>query len=680
MPGLMPPPLSPLQPTEDSLHGVTIIDHFRWLEDQYSPETRNWIEEQTRYARSYLDVIPGRKRIRRRVQELLDIETYDSFVKSGSRYFFRKRMRGQQQSSIYFRQGAHGEDHLLIDPSDMPHGSYTAVRPFRASPDGSLLLYQIRQGGERMGTFRIFDVANRRELDDSFPRGYLHGFAFAPDGKSFYYVHDSADARRPCYRAAYQHLLGTSFDKDLQIFFAGEGERLRLAMVSSYQTIGFLVYRFLDKTQTDFYIWHMGASGQAIPILREAEHCFIPHLLRGRILACIDSPNWRIVDVQARKQLNPLYFDVIPEIDVPIRDWLVTANYILVLYVRNSRSQILIFDLFGKRIAEFPCSADESVRLVCGNHEDDEVLLERESFARPIEILRCSIPSCEISVWAKRAVPFDSADVGHLKVDIPSKDTTHIPMFLVGLPDAIEGRARAVVMTSYGGHGISVMPQFSTFVAFLMEQGCLFALPGIRGGSEFGTPWHEAGRRRNRQVAFDDFLCAAEWLIRNGKTTPANLAIFGGSNSGLLVGAAMTQRPDLFRAVLCMVPMLDMLRYHLFDTAYAWVPEFGSADNPDDFTALLRYSPYHAVREKTAYPATLIVSGDADQNCNPMHARKMTAALQAANTSNNPVLLDYNVHRGHSPNLPLDVRIDALTDRIAFFGMALGLPCVTEVR
>jgi prolyl oligopeptidase len=221
-------------------------------------------------------------------------------------------------------------------------------------------------------------------------------------------------------------------------------------------------------------------------------------------------------------------------------------------------------------------------------------------------------------------------------------------------------------MTSYGGYGVSMTPQFSIFVAFLMERGCLFALPNIRGGSEFGVEWHNAAKRRNRQTAYDDFLSAADWLIKTSRTAPRKLAIFGGSNSGLLVGAALTQRPDLFAAVVCMVPMLDMLRYHLFDNAHVWKDEFGSVDDPDDFAALAKYSPYHQVRQRTAYPATMIVSGDADRNCNSLHARKMTARLQAANISEHPIVLDYSIFRGHSPVLPLSVRIEALTDRMAF--------------
>jgi prolyl oligopeptidase len=669
-------PHSTVQPVTDILHGVPVTDPYRWLEDQNSPETRAWIEAQTTYARSYLDGIPGRERMRERVRELLDVESFDSFLKAGTRYFFRKRLPGQEQPSIYFRERPDGEDQLLVDPATRRTGDYTAVKPLRASPDGSLLLYEVKRGGERMGTFELLDVANRTRLPDSLPHGYLRGFAFAPDGKSFYYAHEAVETKRPFHRAAYQHTLGKPLETDREIFFAGEDEKVRLAIVAGPQTLGLLVYRFLDKIYTDFYIYAMGATGEPIPVLRNADYRFAPRLLPGRILASTDrdAPNRRIVEVQPRKNRNPLYFDLVHETDTPIRNWSVSVNHILVSYVRGTRSQIVIFDQFGKSVGEIPCDENDSVRLLSGSPDDNEVLLERESFTRPIEIVRCSIPSCQTSLWAQPRLSLAPAHCAHTKVSFPSKDGTTIPMFLVGRNEVLTGGTCPTIMTSYGGYAVSSTPQFSVFVTFLVEQGCLFALPNIRGGSEFGASWHLAARRRNRQLSFDDFLTAAEWLVHTGRTTPASLGIFGGSNAGLLVGAAMTQRPDLFRAVLCMVPMLDMLRYQLFDNAHVWKEEFGTSDDPEDFDALLNYSPYHGVREGTEYPAVMIVSGDADQNCNPLHARKMTAKLQAANVSGNIVLLDYNPHRGHSPVLPLTERIEALTDRVAFVSDQLRLP------
>jgi prolyl oligopeptidase len=665
---LTAPPFSTVEPVVDLLHGVQVSDPYRWLEDQHSPRTRAWIEKQTQYARAYLDAIPGRKRMRERVRELLDIETYDSFLKSGNRYFFRKRLSGQEQPCIYVREQSSGEDQLLIDPAERGTGPYTAVIPVRVSADGSLLLYEVKQGGERAGTFEIVDVSTRRTLADSLPHGHLRGFAFAPNGKSFYYVHEATDSKRPFYRAAFQHVLGTEHAADREIFRAGEDQKLRLVLIASPRSLGFLVYRFAERTYTDFYIWRMGSTPAPVPILHDADHTFVPRLLPGRIVAVVDehAPNCRVVDVQGRRTRNPLYFDLIPETDAPIRDWALTANHIVTSYVRGTSTQICAFDRFGQHVGDISCDGDDSVRIVAASLDDDDLLLERESFSRPIEIMRCSLPTHSTTTWARRQVPFHPADYGHIEVNFPSNDGTSIPMSVVGRTSNLAEGIHPVIMTSYGGFGVPMTPQFSVLMACLLERGCLLALPNIRGGSERGAFWHQAAKRRNRQTAFDDFLSGAEWLIATGRTTASQLAIFGGSNSGLLVGAAMTQRPELFRAVLCMVPLLDMLRYHLFDNAHVWKKEFGTAEDPEDFNALVSYSPYHAVKDRVAYPATMIVSGDADQNCNPLHARKMAARLQAANISDSPILIDYSELRGHSPVLPLSIRVDALTDRLAF--------------
>jgi prolyl oligopeptidase len=669
MPKLMePPPCSPVEPVTEVLHGVTVTDPYRWLEDQDSAQTRVWLEAQTEYARAYLDAIPGREQIRERIRELLDVETYDSIQKVGQRYFFRKRLPGQEQPCVYLREGPDGEDRLLIDPTERGTGEHTAVKPLRVSPDGRLLLYEVKEGGERTGTFELLDIHSRKALPDVLPRGYLRGFAFAPDSRSFYYVHE-AITPRPQRRAVYHHVLGTRFDDDKQIFFAGDGDKLRLSIVPGKDQLGFLVYRFLDKLYTDFYLWRFGSETAPTLVIENAGYKFGPLLMNdGRILAVTDrdAPNSRIVRLRLREGLEPELVDVIPATDAPILNLAVTESRIFVSYTREIRAQIAVFDLFGKPLGELPIDKWDTVRLARGSLDEDELFFEQESFTKPIQIYRYSSRPGETKLWAERKVPFSSQAFSHSQVWFTARDGTRIPMFLVGRRDVLESGQHPAIMTSYGGYGVPMTPQFSVFVAFLLERGCLFALPNIRGGSEFGVEWHNAAKRGNRQVAFDDFLAAAEWLIETGRTEPCRLAIFGGSNSGLLVGAAMTQRPDLFRAVVCMVPMLDMLRYHLFDNAHLWREEFGTADDPDDFAALLGYSPYHRVREGMSYPATMIVSGDADQNCNPLHARKMTARLQAANVSEYPIFLDYSRHRGHSPVLPLSDRIEALTDRMAF--------------
>lgn len=670
------PPLSPAEPVTEVLHGVPVPDPYRWLEDQNSPRTRAWIQEQTSYARAYLDSIPGRERIQRRIREFLAVETYDSVQKAGRRYFFRKRLADQEQPCIYMREGAEGPDSLLLDPAKRGTGKHTAVKPLRVSADGRLLVYEVKEGGERTGTFELLDIETRRTLPDVLPRGYLRGFAFAPDGKSFCYVHEALDSKRPCYRAAYRHVLGTDLREDREIFSAGEDPKARLCLVADGARLGFLVYRFRDRTLTDFYLKPFEDDGPATCILTGADYSFGPLLVHGRILSITDrdAPNLRIVEVRPRPQGDHEWVSLVPECESRIQQWRVAEERIFVAYIRRAEIHVSIFDLSGQPAGELPVPSDETIRLIGSTAENDELLFEAESFTKPIGIFRYSFSQRTPSLWVRKSIPFDPAGYSHKQVWYLSKDGTQVPMFLVGRKDVLAGGIHPTVMTSYGGYGVSMTRQFSVLVAFLLERGCLFALPNIRGGSEFGAEWHKAAKRRNRQTAYDDFLRAAEWLIETGQTSPDKLAIFGGSNSGLLVGAAMTQRPDLFRAVVSMVPMLDMLRYHLFDNAHVWKEEFGTAEDPDDFAALASYSPYHQVRPGTAYPATMIISGDADRNCNPLHARKMTARLQAANSSGNPILLDYSSFRGHSPVLPLTERIEALTDRLAFLCDQMQLP------
>jgi len=670
MPALMaPPPPSEVEPVTEVLHGVPVTDPYRWLEDQDAPRTREWLTAQTRYARSYLESIPDRERIRERVRQLLDVETYDSLQKVGSRYFFRKRVVGQEQPCICFREGRDGADQVLVDPALRSTGPHTAVRPLCISPNGRLMLYEIKQGGERTGMFELLLIQTKETLPDVLPRGYLRGFAFAPDSRSFYYVHEAVGAARPHYRAAYKHDLGTSFTRDKEVFVAGEDEKLRLHIIPGKEQLGFLVVRFLESALTDFYLWPFDSANAPEPVIQDAEYKFGPLLLsNGRILAITDreSPTFRIVEVRCHRSELPEFKDLVPSTDLPIQNWAVSGDRIFVSYVRQLQTEVDIFDLSGLRLGQLPVDQWSTVRLLGGSEDGEDLFIEQESFTRPIQLRTYSVKTGQTRLWAERKVPFELRDFSHAQTWFAAKDGMHIPMFLVGRPDVLESGVHPTIMTAYGAHGISMTPQFSVFVAFLINRGFLFALPNIRGGSEFGVKWHEAAKRRHRKVTFDDFLSAAEWLIETGRTEPGKLAIFGGSNSGLLVGGAMTQRPDLFRAVVCMVPMLDMLRYHLFDNAQVWKEEFGTAEDPGDFEALLGYSPYQRVRDGTAYPATMIVSGDSDQNCNPLHARKMTARLQAANTSEHPILLDYNRHRGHSPVLPLSDRIEALTDRMAF--------------
>lgn len=668
------PPHTHVELVTDIMHGVPVSDPYRWLEDQNSPRTHEWLASQAAYARSYLDRIPGRQHIRRRVGELLDVQTYDSIQKLGNQYVFRKRTTGQEQFCICRREGLHGEDELLLDPADRATGKYTSAKPLRISPNGRLLLYEIKQGGERTGTFEILDMPTRERLSDALPQGYLYGFAFAPHCDGFYYVHEPIGSQPQGSRVARHHLLGDRLENDREIFTVSGDDKLRLHLLQGHHSLGFLVIRYLDKAYTDLYHWSLDAERAPKLVIEHAGYELSPVLWRDdRIVALTDrdAPNYRIVEIRPREGIEPEFTDLVPTAESPIKSWATTEDCIFVAYLRSLRTEIHAFDESGTWLFQLPTDNCETVRL--GAAEGKEIFVERESFATPIRTYCFSTSNRALTLWSETRVPFDSTNLQHREVWFQSRDHKPIPMFLVGQGETLNGCGNPTIMTSYGGYGVPVTPQFSVFVAFLLECGCLFALPRIRGGSEFGVEWHNAARRRNRQVAIDDFLAAAEWLIQTGRTDRKKLAIFGGSNAGLLVGAAMTQRPDLFRAVVCMVPILDMLRYHLFDHAHLWRDEYGTADDPEDFAALLSYSPYQNIREGQAYPATMFVSGDLDQNCNPMHARKMTARLQALAVADVPIILDYTPERGHSPVLPLSDRIDGLSDRLAFLWDQLEL-------
>jgi len=669
------PPVTGMQPVTDILHGVPVVDPYRWLEEQSSPRTRQWIDEQTKYARLYLDRIPKRAQIRARVHQFLAVETYDSLQKANGRYFFRKRLPDQEQPCIYMREGPCGKDQLLLDPSEIGCGTHIAVKPLKISPDGKLLLYEIKEGGERTGRFAILDIASRLTLPDILPRGYLRGFAFAVDGKSVVYVHEPAFSKAPYHRAAFRHVLGTNVAEDREVFCVDGRCPIQLALIADARRVAFLVYRFEDKPRTDFYLKDFDDAGVPECVLADAEYDFIPTLARGRIFALTnqDAANRRIVELRPARPGQPEWVEVVPESDSCIHRWLISGDRILVSYILGTQFRLLVFDFKGQLAGQFSVRPDETVRVISAAPESDEIFLETESFTRPLVTTRYCAMTGSQSCWSRRKIPFKSKRFRSMSVTYKSKDGTCIPMFLVGRPSVLARGCHATILTSYGGYGVPMTPQFSVFVAFLLERGCIFALPQIRGGWEFGSAWHEAARRRNRQKAYDDFLAAAEWLIQTGRTKSDRLAIFGGSNAGLLVGVAMTQRPELFRAVVCMAPMLDMLRYHLFDNAQLWRGEFGTADDQQDFTILRQYSPYHNLRDAQSYPAAMFVSGDADQNCNPMHARKMTARLQAAAKADRPVILDYSKFRGHSPVLPLSDRVEALTDRLAFLCDQLGL-------
>jgi prolyl oligopeptidase len=363
----------------------------------------------------------------------------------------------------------------------------------------------------------------------------------------------------------------------------------------------------------------------------------------------------------------------VPQSDRRIQQFAVAGDQILVTRVDRFSTKIEVFGLDGKRKEDIPLPSHGSVNLLHCAETTDNLFFRYTSLSKPSTVYCYDIRKEEASVWDDAHLAFDPSMIAIEEATFTSKDGASIPLLLAARKDLLHSGPLPVFLTGYGGFGTCVTPRFTAFATFLIEQGFLFAVPALRGGAELGEQWHEAGKRKKRQNSFDDFIAAAEWLLSQGRSKLGWIAIGGGSNAGLLVGAAITQRPDLFRAAICLGPLLDMTRYHLFDFAGGCADEFGSPEDEQDFRTLLAYSPYHRVEEGARYPAVLLISGDADTRCNPMHARKMAARLQGASSSGHPILLDYKLAWGHMPVQPLSTKIDALTDRLTFLCRELAV-------
>lgn len=676
------PPYSYVEPVTDTLFGVPVPDPYRWLEDQNSQRTRGWLEDQAMHSRVYFNGIPGRETIRGRVEELLAIETISEPWRVGDRYFYLKRAAYKDQPSIAMREGELGEEIVLVDPADVDKSPATAVRILGISSDANLLAYSVRNGGQDSCSLRFFDVRAREQLSDGLPPGFFQGLAFSPDNNGFYYSHEVTGTKRPTYRAIFWHAFGTDHREDTVTFFGGEDPRLRIILLSSCSGRWLGYYKLFTSSPWTSEFWlHEVASGAAPQeIVKRLEGLFVPFVLDDGLLALTDwkTPNRHVVKIDINHPEPENWQDIVPESDSRIESVAVAGGFVFVTRVRDLSTSVEVFDFTGAKHGAVPLPSKGTASIFPCRADGNTIFLRFTSFIDPPVIFRLDVRTSSQQLWARSAVKFDRSSVEVERVQYLSKDGTSVPMFLVSRKDSRVDGPLPTFLTAYGGFGNSVTPQFTAYATYLLERGCLFAVANVRGGAEFGEAWHIAAKRLKRQTAIDDFLAAAEWLVGQGLAAPDRLGIGGGSNAGLLVGAALAQKPHLFRAVICLGPLLDMLRYHLFDFASSWVDEYGSAENETDFQALLRFSPYHRVAEGVAYPAVLLISGDADTRCNPMHARKMAAKLQASTTSKHPIVLDYRSEWGHMPVQPLTRRINALTDRLAFLCHELGLDVPRE--
>lgn len=659
------PPITQVEDIVDNLHGVDISDPYRWLEDQESPETREWIDIQNEYTDSILGSLPGRRELKAFVSSLIKIDVIGVPTEKSGRYFFSKRQANQELSVIYMREGLNGEDQIVIDPHTMSEDKTISVTRLDVSDDGTLLAYGIRKGGEDELEVRLLDVDTKEDLPDVLPRARYFGIALTPDKKGFYYTrHDDKGPR------IYYHTLGADITGDKEIFGSGFGPEMilfgDLSEDGHWLVITVMYGAAADKTE--IYLKDLTSAKPVFAVVKDIPGRFLGEIADNTLFIQTnwEAPNQRIFAVDPKNPAQENWKEIIPEGEAVLQGFSLIDGKIFISYLRNVRTKVIAFEPDGSPFREISFPTIGTVSGVMGKWDSPEAFYVFTSFHIPTTIYRYDVSTGDQEVWAKIEVPVVSEKYEVEQIWYESKDNTRVPMFVVHTKDIKLDGSHLALLTGYGGFNLSRTPNFSSLGAAWLEKGGIFAVANLRGGGEFGEEWHRAGMLENKQNVFDDFIAAAEYLMEKGYTSQGKLAIRGSSNGGLLVGAAMTQRPDLFGAVICTYPLLDMIRYQKFLVAGFWVPEYGSSKNPSQFKYLHAYSPYHNVKRDTEYPAVLFITGDADTRVAPLHARKMTALVQASTGSDRPVMLRYHTKAGHSGGQPVSQQIEDLTETLSF--------------
>ncbi len=665
------PPTRVENVTED-LHGFEITDPYRWLEDQDAPETREWIDSQNAYTDSFLNEFSGRERLESRFTELYRVDQMGAPVIRNGRYFYSRKSAEQELTVYYYRDGYDGEEKLLIDPHGLSEDNRTSVSLMEVSQDGKLFAYGIRQGGEDEVEIHWRDVETGEELTDVHPRKRYGDISILPDKTGFYYaVNDGNEVHHVFY-----HEMGCDPSEDKVIW--GDGYKPGDIIYTNLSENGryLLLIAMHGWSHTEIHFKDLQSDGPIRSITGEFEANFSASVGGDTLFLYtnLDAPNYRIFSVDFANPSFEDWHEIIPQNEEAVLNGMYLAGgKIFLNYLRNVNTEIRIASPQGEILSEIALPSLGTASGPSGRWSSEEAFYTFSSFHIPSTTYRYNTASGEQDLWYRSPVKVDSESIQINQIWYDSKDGTSIPMFLVHRKGLELDGENPVYLTGYGGFNVSRRPVFSVEAIAWVEHGGIYALPNLRGGSEFGEEWHQAGMLGNKQNVFNDFIAAAEWLIANNYTNPEKLAIAGGSNGGLLVGAAFTQRPDLYQAVICSVPLLDMLRYHRFLVARFWVPEYGSAEDPEQFSYLHAYSPYHNVKFGIDYPAIMFVTGDADTRVAPLHARKMTALMQSAQGGTRPILLNYDTKAGHSGGTPTSKEIEDTTDKFSFLFQQLGM-------
>lgn len=676
--------------TTDTIHGTAIADPYRWLEAGETAEVDAWTALQNDRTEAVLGAVPGRATLERRLHELLRVGTVSSPVVRGGRCFYLKREGDEAQPALFVRLGADGVAHVVVDPNTLDAAGLAALDWWYPSPDGRLVAYGISRDGDEWSTLRVVDIDTGDHLPDAIERTRYSSVAWIPDGTGFYYTRYPSPGSVPKgdeeYNShAFFHRLGADPAADRKVFGEGRSPQDMIDLTISSDGRWLIAVAFQGWSRSEVYLRDLTRDeGPWVPVVDGVDALFDHPVIWGDRLLLrtnLDAPNGRIVAIDPTSEAPELerWDTIVPERDDRvITAFVVSANRIVTAELEAAIGRIRVYDDDGTSRGELELPPPGSVLSLDAEETGSVVAVGYTSFAIPASAVLFDLATGERQPLAPLppAPGFNPDEIEVRQVHYPSRDGVSISMFVVhrrGV-DPTSG-PHPTLLTGYGGFNISEGPEYRAALPAWLERGGVFALPNLRGGGEYGEAWHRAGMREHKQTVFDDLIAAAEWLTGEGYASPESLAIWGGSNGGLLVGAAITQRPELFRAAICAVPLLDMVRYHHFRIAKLWIPEYGSADEPEAFRWLYAYSPYHRVVPGTRYPATLLTTAEQDSRVDPLHARKMTASLQHATAggSDRPILLRTERQAGHGAGKPLSKRIAEAADEWGFLGWQLGV-------
>lgn len=682
--GAMRYPNSPKVDQIDKYHGIDVPDPYRWLEDPDSDESKAWIEAQNQVTFDYLQHIPKRESIKQRLTKLWDYEKYSVPFKEGDRYFYFKNDGLQNQSVLYTLTALDAEPRELLDPNKLSEDGTVALSGLAISEDGAWMAYGLSTAGSDWQEWYVRNIETGEDTTDRLKWIKFSGASWTHDHKGFFYsrYNEPNEATKledlNYFQKLYYHRLGTDQSEDVLIYQRSDQKEWGFSgsVTEDGRYLIVSVWFGTDPRNLIFYKDLSTPDSTVVELINtfEASYDFIDNDgSRFWFQTDLGAPRGRVIAIDITNPDRSAWQEVIPEAAETLGSVGVLNHQFVASYLKDARSQIKIFDLNGTFARQVELPGIGSAGGFGGKRSDTETFYSFTGFTTPPTIYRYNMVTGESTLFRQPQVDFNPNDYETRQVFYPSKDGTQIPIFIThkkGL--ALDGK-NPTYLYGYGGFNASITPSFSVSNLVWMELGGVYAVANLRGGGEYGEDWHQAGTKLKKQTVFDDFIAAAEWLIANGYTSSAKLAIGGGSNGGLLVGACMTQRPDLFRAALPAVGVFDMLRFHKFTIGWAWTTEYGSSENPDEFKALYVYSPLHNLKPGTAYPATLITTADHDDRVVPAHSFKFAAALQAAHTGENPVLIRIETKAGHGAGKPTAKIIEESADRWAFLVKTLDM-------